>query len=169
MTPGSRARPRAASSESCASSLIAVAVLRGVECDGNLAAPQTPTSRQPNLSWSSRSEPKRCWKDGAAARRGISSNGNPRLDWRSVRDEQKKPFAVLAKHGEGHNGVPKGIRTPVGGVKSRCPGPTRRWGRRLRLSAHPRERRSLSRRRTLSRYTHGGVGSTLREREIKPW
>ena len=26
-------------------------------------------------------------------------------------------------------GVPKGIRTPVAGVKGRCPRPTRRWGR----------------------------------------
>ena len=25
-------------------------------------------------------------------------------------------------------GVPKGIRTPVAGVKGRCPWPTRRWG-----------------------------------------
>ena len=25
-------------------------------------------------------------------------------------------------------GVPKGIRTPVAGVKGRCPRPTRRWG-----------------------------------------
>ena len=29
-------------------------------------------------------------------------------------------------------GVPKGIRTPVAGVKGRCPRPTRRWGRENR-------------------------------------
>ncbi len=27
-----------------------------------------------------------------------------------------------------HDGVPKGIRTPVTAVKGRCPRPTRRWG-----------------------------------------
>ena len=37
-------------------------------------------------------------------------------------------------------GVPKGIWTPVDGVKGRCPGPARRWGRD---KVYLRERRAV--------------------------
>ena len=41
----------------------------------------------------------------------------------SLCSEKRKPFDILAEEPKIEDGTPKGIRTPVSGMRVRCPGP----------------------------------------------
>ncbi len=41
----------------------------------------------------------------------------------SLCTQKRKPFDILAERPKSRNGTPKGIRTPVSGMRVRCPGP----------------------------------------------
>ena len=90
---------------------------------------------------------------------------NSRLDGRSIRCDLRNPSTPSRRCAEIKIGVPKGIRTPVSGVKSRRPGPTRRWGRETARSPDARWLARLGDRRPRARLSPAR-GHTSR---IKPW